>query len=139
MKQLLVIVHDNMCAGWESYESYCNACIQAWLFGGMPLLRGVFVPGAMATALVVGWFLMRWVELPGQILLRDDSAWEWTRLRRCCSCLPAWFPSCCAWECCCCVYCLCCGCCCGCCKGLRKRDDDSVAHDPLLGPQVHRS
>ena len=47
--------------GWESYEGYCNACIQAWLFGGMPLLRGIWVPGAMATALVVGWFLMRCV------------------------------------------------------------------------------
>jgi hypothetical protein len=49
--------------GWESYEGYCNACIQAWLFGGMPLLRGIWVPGAMATALVVGWFLMRCVFL----------------------------------------------------------------------------
>jgi len=33
---------------WESYEGYCNACVQAWLYGDMPLLRGVAVPGAMA-------------------------------------------------------------------------------------------
>lgn len=124
---------------WGSYEGYCNACIQAWLFGGMPLLRAVWVPGAMATALVVGWFLMRWVEIPGQILLRGDSSWEWTRLRHCCRCLPAWFPSCCAWECCCCVYCLCCGCCCGCCRRLRGRTEyarvdvgSTDARQPLL-------
>lgn len=118
-------------ADWESYEAYCNACVQAWWFG-VDLLRGMYVPGAMATALVLGWFLTRWVEVPGQILFRGDSSWQWIRLKHCCMCLPEWYPSCCAWECCCCVYVCCCGCCCKCFARLRGAGQEAEGSRPLL-------
>ena len=87
----------------------------------------------MAVAMILGWFVMRWVELPGQHWLRGEP-WAWRKLPSwcCCEC----FPSCCPWECVACVYT--CGCCClcRCCwPGVhccRKADDRARAdYEPL--------
>jgi hypothetical protein len=62
---------------WEgTREEYCADCAAAW---GMvqPVLDWWLIPVVLMVALVMGWCLTRWVELPGQVWLRGGQ-WSWT-------------------------------------------------------------
>lgn len=111
---------------------FCERCNEAWSLM-FPMLEGFMIPVAFALAVLAGWLLMRWVELPAQTWIRGD-AWAWTHsvtcFPACCSftldCMPAWLPSCLPWECCPCIFILCCGCFGACFKDCRKSGDAEV-------------
>jgi hypothetical protein len=60
---------------WEGEpEAFCSACLQAWMFGALPMIPWFMIPVALGLSLLAGWGLTQCVEKPAQSWIRGESS-----------------------------------------------------------------